>query len=86
MIKRTVTETIYEYDKQGILIKKTVTETHEEEDNTTLTYPSTPPCPCPCTSDRAPWWKEPYITVTWTNGITSDATKSNTTTTTTIAN
>ena len=34
MVKRTVTETIYEYDKQGNLVKKTVTETHEEEDNT----------------------------------------------------
>ena len=34
MVKRTVTETIYEYDKQGNIIKKTVTETHEEEDNT----------------------------------------------------
>ena len=81
MIKRTVTETIYEYDKQGILIKKTVTETHEEEDNTTLTYPSTPPCPCPCPSNGTPWWKEPYVT--WANGTASDATKLNTTTTTT---
>ena len=84
MVKRTVTETIYEYDKQGILIKKTVTETKEEEDNTTLTYPSTPPYPCPCPRDGAPWWKEPYVT--WANGTTSDATKLNTTTTTTIAN
>ena len=50
MVKRTVTETIYEYDKQGNLIKKTVTETHEEEDNTILTYPSTPLNPCPNTT------------------------------------
>ena len=47
MIKRTVTETVYEYDKQGNIIKKIVTETHEEEDNTTLTYPSTPINHCP---------------------------------------
>lgn len=37
MIKRDTTETIYEYDKEGKLIKKTVTETHEEEEGTTLT-------------------------------------------------
>ena len=40
MIKRDITETVYEYDKEGKLLKKTVTETHEEEDNTTVTYPS----------------------------------------------
>jgi hypothetical protein len=32
MIKRDITETVYEYDKEGKLLKKTVTETHEEED------------------------------------------------------
>lgn len=40
MIKRDITETIYEYDKEGKLLKKTVTETHEEENNTVTTYPS----------------------------------------------
>ena len=40
MIKRNIIETIYEYDKEGKLLKKTVIETHEEEDNTTTTYPS----------------------------------------------
>lgn len=40
MIKRDITETVYEYDKEGKLLKKTVTETHEEEDNTITTYPS----------------------------------------------
>ena len=40
MIKRNITETVYEYDKEGKLLKKTVTETHEEEDNTVTTYPS----------------------------------------------
>ena len=40
MIKRDITETVYEYDKEGKLLKKTVIETHEEEDNTVATYPS----------------------------------------------
>lgn len=37
MIKRDITETIYEYDKEGKLVKKTVTETHEEDSNITNT-------------------------------------------------
>ena len=36
MIKRDITETVCEYDNEGKLVKKTVTETHEEEDNTTF--------------------------------------------------
>lgn len=40
MIKREIVETVYEYDTEGKLVKKTVTETHEEEDNTITTYPS----------------------------------------------
>ena len=40
MIKRDITETVYEYGKEGNLLKKIVTETHEEEDNTITTYPS----------------------------------------------
>lgn len=40
MIKCDITETVYEYDKEGKLLKKTVTETHEEESNTITTYPS----------------------------------------------
>ena len=31
MIKRDITETVYEYDNEGKLIKKTVIEKHEEE-------------------------------------------------------
>lgn len=34
MIKRDITETIYEYDKEGNLVQKTVTETHEVDDET----------------------------------------------------
>ena len=40
MIKRDITETVYEYDKEGKLVKKVVTETHEEENNTITSYPS----------------------------------------------
>ena len=82
MVKRTVTETIYEYDKQGNIIKKTVTETHEEEDYTMLTYPSNPLNPCPNTTP-ADWWRQPYVT--WTSTTTDPATI-NTTTTTTATN
>ena len=37
MIKCDIVETTYEYDKEGKLLKKTVIETHEEEDNTITT-------------------------------------------------
>ena len=42
MIKRHIVETIYEYDNEGRLIKKTVTETNE--DNTTSLNDITIPC------------------------------------------
>lgn len=32
MIKREITETVYEYDEEGKLISKKITETKEEED------------------------------------------------------
>jgi hypothetical protein len=42
MIKRDITETVYEYDKDGHLTRKTVTETHEEDSNITdISYPYT---------------------------------------------
>ena len=57
MIKRDITETVYEYDKEGKLVKKTVIETHEEENNTITSYPSwsylngtDPNCITPCTT------------------------------------
>lgn len=34
MTKRNIVETIYEYDNEGKLLKKIVTETHEEDDVT----------------------------------------------------
>ena len=48
MTKRDIVETVYEYDKEGKLLKKTVTETHEEED---VAYKSN-------------WTNVPYITCT----------------------
>lgn len=39
MIKRDITETVYEYDKEGKLVRKTITETHEEESNVTTYQP-----------------------------------------------
>lgn len=89
MVKRDITETIYEYDKEGKLIKKTVTETHEEEEGTTLTYPGYPYPTNPCTPNTIPnddWWRKPYIT--WSNTGPSDTTGTygNTTTTATSTN
>lgn len=34
MIKRDITETVYEYDKDGKLVRKTVTTTHETDEET----------------------------------------------------
>jgi hypothetical protein len=39
MIKRDIVETVYEYDKDGKLTRKSVTETHETDDETR--YPLT---------------------------------------------
>ena len=78
MIKRDITETIYEYDKEGKLIKKTVTETHETEEGTTLTYPYTG-------TPANDWWRQPSITnvgqITPTVTLNNPVTYSNTTTT-----
>ena len=44
MIKRDIKETICEYDDEGKLVKKTVIETHEDEEDkiTTSTYQTHP--------------------------------------------
>ena len=42
MVKRKTT-TIYEYDKDGNIIKKTITEEFFEENNSLLNYPNTTP-------------------------------------------
>ena len=43
MIKREITETVYEYDGEGKLVSKRITETKEEEDvnNPSWTIPIT---------------------------------------------
>lgn len=46
MIKRDIVETVYEYDTEGKLMRKTVTETHEEDTNLTRSdYITTPYSP-----------------------------------------
>ena len=75
MIKRTTTETTYEYDKDGNLVKKIVVETHEED------VSFTPTCPNPLTYPYTNWWD--------TGGYgpaTASTPQSATPTTTTITN
>lgn len=62
MIKRDIVETVYEYDKEGKLVSKTVTETHEEDTNITT---NTPPS----------WWT--YPSQNWPPYITCNNTKTN---------
>lgn len=38
MIKRTITETIYEYDEEGKITRKIITETKEEDDNKPMQF------------------------------------------------
>ena len=82
MIKRDITETVYEYDKEGKLVRKVVTETHEEENNTVTTYPSfsylngntTNPCESlPCTLTTTMKYND--------NHCSAETARSNTTTT-----
>ena len=61
MIKREITETVYEYDKEGKLFKKTVVETKEEETDTIFQ------------SSPKPINNTPYIT--WTNTACDNAIK-----------
>ena len=80
MIKRDITETVYEYDKEGKLVRKVITETHEEENNTVTTYPSfsylngnvTNPCDAiPCTlTTKSTIDGSDYISTTKTNVTT----------------
>lgn len=55
MIKRDIVETVYQYDKEGKLVSKTVTETHEEDTNITTNTP-----PSWWTYDTSRNWP-PYI-------------------------
>lgn len=38
MIKRTITETIYEYDEEGKITRKIITEIKEEDDNKPMQF------------------------------------------------
>ena len=64
MIKRDITETVYEYDNEGKLIKKVVTETHEEEEEkiTTSTWQTYPNLTNPCWDkiSTTPYCKEAH--------------------------
>ena len=60
MVKRTITETIEEYNSDGNLIRKTITETHEEDNNIKLNYPSYTPYDPSINHPVAPY-------ITWCN-------------------
>ncbi len=55
MTKRTIKETIREYDESGKVIKETVTETTEDDDTVYWPYTVTNPCYCP-TAEPPEWW------------------------------
>lgn len=58
MIKRSIKETIREYDKDGKLIRETVTETVENDD--TVYYPAYYPQNPSYTNEPSapnPWWE-----------------------------
>ena len=64
MIKRTIKETVNEYDKDGNLVKQTVTETTEDDD--TQYWPCNPtPLTTPYTT--TPLWGEVTCTTASNN-------------------
>lgn len=63
MIKKDIIETIYEYDKEGKLIKKTVTETHEEN-NTPIYQYTWPPYDITCTNSTQDITEKAIMTMT----------------------
>lgn len=60
MVKRTIKETIREYDEDGHLTRETVTETTEDDDNVYSPYYVFPPSSAPDTI--RPWCGEPIYT------------------------
>lgn len=61
MIKRTIKETIREFDPSGRLIRETVTETAEDDD--TMYFPPFTPAPYNPVTTQSPWWSpEPTCT------------------------
>lgn len=69
MIKRDIVETVYEYDKEGKLVSKIVTETHEEDTNITTNTP-----PSWWTYDPSRNWP-PHITCTNNKTNNNDITR-----------
>ncbi len=63
MIKRTVKETVTEYDKDGNIVKQTVTETVEDDDTQYLPYNAAPLTTVPCAP--SPWWGDDHLTVNY---------------------
>lgn len=60
MVKRTIKETIREYDEDGHLTRETVTETTEDDDSVCPPYYIFPPASAPVIPQ--PWWSEPTCT------------------------
>lgn len=51
MVKRTIKETVTEYDKDGNIVKQTVTETTEDDDTAYWPYNPAPYNPYPWTGN-----------------------------------
>lgn len=60
MTKRTIRETIKEFDEKGNVIRETVTETTEDDD--TVYYPYYAPTPYTPINIPTPWWNVPEAT------------------------
>ena len=54
MTKRSIVETVKEYDENGSLVRETVTETKEDDDTVYFPYPVQTPQITPGLPD--PWW------------------------------
>lgn len=60
MTKRTIRETVKEYDEKGNVIRETVTETTEDDD--TVYYPYYAPTSYTPINTPTPWWNVPEAT------------------------
>lgn len=62
MIKRTIKETVHEFDVEGKLIRETITETVEDDD--TVYFPPYNPTPYTPLNTPSTWWvKSPTCTI-----------------------
>lgn len=57
MTKRTIKETIREYDENGKVVKETVTETTENDDTQYWPYTTVNPCVVPM-MEKPEWWEK----------------------------